>query len=257
MMNQGRREEAKTILDELIDKSPKDSAVLNAMGWYYLLASDFDQAKPYFEKCLVIEPLSGGALNGLAQILKANDDLDGAMKLWQKMVDKLPGPNAGTFGLADAYMEKEEYAKAIPLLEQLLKEKPDDHSLKEKLRHAREMSGKPAAIDTKKSEELSLQGWALFQSRHYGDAISKFKEAIEANPDNCDSWNGLGWSRFNRGYKDAAAEALKKAIALQPNFPAHKPVLAKSIYSNESMIWLRSIFSKLRSLPEQRRRFAV
>jgi tetratricopeptide (TPR) repeat protein len=98
---------------------------------------DADEAKPYFEKCLAINPQAGGAMNGLARVLKAQDDLDGAIKIWQEMVETIPGPHAGTYGLADAYLEKGEFAKAVPLLEQLAKSKPTDTEIQEKLAKAK------------------------------------------------------------------------------------------------------------------------
>jgi predicted Zn-dependent protease len=53
------------------------------------------------------------------------------------MVDKVPGPHAGTSGLADAYLEKEEFQKAVPLLEQLAKANPSDEQLQKKLARAK------------------------------------------------------------------------------------------------------------------------
>jgi predicted Zn-dependent protease len=58
------------------------------------------------------------------------------------MVEKFPGPHAGTVGLANAYFEKKEYKKAIPLYEQLAKADPNDEDVKQKLSQAREAAGK-------------------------------------------------------------------------------------------------------------------
>jgi predicted Zn-dependent protease len=71
-------------------------------------------------------------------VLKADGDVDGAIKLWQQMLEKFPGPNAGTFGLADAFMEKGEFQKAVPLWEQLTKANPNDQEIKDKLARAKE-----------------------------------------------------------------------------------------------------------------------
>jgi len=49
-----------------------------------------------------------------------------------------PGPHAGTFGLADAYLERNEFAKALPLLEKLAKVNPAHDQIKAKLDRARE-----------------------------------------------------------------------------------------------------------------------
>ncbi len=126
LMNQGRRDEAKAILDALIAQSPKDGSVLNGLGWFHLIGGDMDQAKPLFEKAIAADPNAAGAINGLARVLKAQGDDAGAIKLWEQMLKKFPGPNAATAGLADAYFEKGDFKKAIPLLEQLLKATPDD-----------------------------------------------------------------------------------------------------------------------------------
>jgi Flp pilus assembly protein TadD len=137
LCNQGRRAEGKALFLEVLSKSPQDAAALNGMGWCLLGGGDIDEAKPYFEKCLAIDPKAGGAMNGLARVLKAQDDLDGAIKIWQQMVDDIPGPHAGTYGLADAYLEKGELKKALPLLEELAKSKPDDRQLQAKLAKAK------------------------------------------------------------------------------------------------------------------------
>ncbi len=44
------------------------------------------------------------------------------------------------YGLADAYLEKQEYAKALPLLEMLAKAEPNDATIQKKLATAREKS---------------------------------------------------------------------------------------------------------------------
>jgi pentatricopeptide repeat protein len=133
LMNQGRNDDAKTLFNEILLKEPKNAAALNGLGWCLLNSGNLDEAKTAFEKTLAVEPLAGGALNGLARVLAAQGQTDEAIKLWQKMVDKIAGPNAGTVGLANAYFEKKEYKKAVPLLEQLAKAYPTDADVKHKL----------------------------------------------------------------------------------------------------------------------------
>jgi tetratricopeptide (TPR) repeat protein len=137
LINQGRRDEAKTILNGILAKAPKDAAALNGMGWLLFFGGNSDEAKPYFERTLAVDPTAGGAMNGLARVLKAQGDDAGAIKIWQDMVEKLPGPHAGTAGLADVYLEQEKFQKALPLLEQLAKANPNDESLQKKLAGAK------------------------------------------------------------------------------------------------------------------------
>jgi pentatricopeptide repeat protein len=112
------------------------------MGWCLLNAGNLDEAKTYFQKTLAVEPLAAGSLNGLASVYSAQGETEQAIKIWQKMVDKIPGPHAGTAGLADAYFEKKEYKKAVPLFEQLAKANPNDEDVKHKLELARTSEAK-------------------------------------------------------------------------------------------------------------------
>ena len=73
----------------------------------------------------------------MARCLKAEGEVDEAVALWEKMVEQYPGPNAGTWGLAQTYLEQKQYDKAVRYFEQLVKASPDDASLKQKLQQAR------------------------------------------------------------------------------------------------------------------------
>jgi len=137
LMNQGRSTEAKSLFAAIVAKSPNDADALNGLGWCLLNMGDAKEAKPVFEKALAADPDASGAMNGLARALDTQDDTDGAIKVWEKMTEKVPGPHAGTFGLVDAYLQKKEFKKAVPLLEQLCKAYPNDEQLKKKLQRAR------------------------------------------------------------------------------------------------------------------------
>ena len=60
----------------------------------------------------------------------------------------------------------------------------------------------------------------MFQQGKFADAVKKFEEAVALDPDAANAWNGLGWSRFNSGNREAAIEAFEKCVALEPSHPA-------------------------------------
>lgn len=140
LLNSGRRAEAKAVFESILAQAPTNAAALNGLGWLYFFGGDAKAARPYFEKALAAEPLAAGAMNGLARSLKAEGDLDGAIKIWQQMVEKVAPPHDGPTFLADAYMEKEEYGKAVPLLEKLAAAEPTNKKLQDKLARARDLS---------------------------------------------------------------------------------------------------------------------
>ena len=138
LMNSGRRVEARKLLEVELSRHPKDANAENALGWCLLNGGQASGAKSHFQKAIELDTNAAGAMNGLARVMKIEGNTDEAIKVWQQMIDRFPGPHAGTFGLADTYFERKEYVKAVPLLEQLAKANPSDDQIKTKLEQARE-----------------------------------------------------------------------------------------------------------------------
>ncbi len=67
---------------------------------------------------------------------------------------------------------------------------------------------------------LATAGWQLWQQQRFADAIPKFEQAVELDPDSTQAWNGLGWARFNSGDSIAAVPAFEKCVELEPSHPA-------------------------------------
>jgi tetratricopeptide (TPR) repeat protein len=79
----------------------------------------------------------------------------------------------------------------------------------------------PAAASSGASaEQLSTEGWALWQQRKLPEAEKKFEEAVKADPKHANAWNGLGWASLNQGKRDAAEKAFGEVVKLEPEHPA-------------------------------------
>ena len=66
------------------------------------------------------------------------------------------------------------------------------------------------------AENLSAEGWALWNQRKLPEAEAKFKAAVEKDPTNANAWNGLGWAQMNQGKVLNAKDAFEKAVAADP-----------------------------------------
>ncbi len=64
------------------------------------------------------------------------------------------------------------------------------------------------------AEDLTVQGWKLWQERKLPEAEEKFKKAIELNPQSENAYQGLGWAQLNQGKKLNAEESFKKCVEL-------------------------------------------
>jgi Flp pilus assembly protein TadD len=71
-----------------------------------------------------------------------------------------------------------------------------------------------------RAEELTGEGWSLWQQRKLSEAATKFQEATALDPEAANAWNGLGWASFNSGQTDQAIAAFEKAVELEPGHPA-------------------------------------
>jgi len=74
--------------------------------------------------------------------------------------------------------------------------------------------------DTDKGAKLADEGWKLWQTQKFEEALDKFAEAVKLDPKNVNAYNGLGWSQLNTGKYDEAEKAFQKTLALSPKFPA-------------------------------------
>lgn len=70
------------------------------------------------------------------------------------------------------------------------------------------------------AETLAQQGWQLWNSQRWTEAIDKFNQSVRLAPDNAEAWNGLGWAFFNSGALDEGLNAFEKAVAINPQHPA-------------------------------------
>ncbi len=74
--------------------------------------------------------------------------------------------------------------------------------------------------DAGAAQQLSKEGWQLWQKQQFADAEEKFAKSVELNPKDADAWNGLGWTQFNGGRSGKAIKAFKQCVKLSPKHAA-------------------------------------
>jgi tetratricopeptide (TPR) repeat protein len=138
LFQQGRYDDALAAFDMALEADPDDMIARNGRAWCLLNTGNVEDARVEFQTLLDHNPKHPAALNGMAVILKNEGKVDEAIELWKKMQSTAPGPNAGAYGLAMAYFEQGDYEKALPYLEMIVKQKPDDAHFTEMLERAKE-----------------------------------------------------------------------------------------------------------------------
>lgn len=87
--------------------------------------------------------------------------------------------------------------------------------------------------DKLKSEDLTAEGWKLWQQRKLAEAEAKFEEAINADPQSEGAYQGLGWAQLNQGKKQNAEVSFKKCVKLNPENSAALNGLGWIAYGND------------------------
>ena len=111
-----------------------------------------------------------------------------------------------------AYLENEEYDKAINSFKKAVELNPNDYL------------------------NWHWLGTSYNDNKQYLDAINSLKKAVELNPDDEDSWYWLGYSYNQNGQYSEAIESLLKAVELNPNEYLNWYWLGTSYNKNEQYL---------------------
>ena len=142
LFQQGKFADAAEAFQAALAADPENLSAHNGLGFSLLNQGNAPEAKEHFQICLDHNPDDPGPVNGMAQCLKAEGRVDDALALWKRSHEKYPGPNAATYGLAFTYFQQGDFKQALPYLEELAKDLPENAQVKEALEQAKEEAGK-------------------------------------------------------------------------------------------------------------------
>ncbi|HKI02613.1 MAG TPA: tetratricopeptide repeat protein [Thermoanaerobaculia bacterium] len=111
-----RYEEASTAFSRTLQRDPQDGAALLGRGWCLLRIATPREAQSAFEQVLLRWPSNYGALNGMAWSLKAQGMAEGAVKLWERVLELPHRPHVeiadSLKGLGTVYYERGDYERS-------------------------------------------------------------------------------------------------------------------------------------------------
>ncbi|HEY7215586.1 MAG TPA: tetratricopeptide repeat protein, partial [Thermoanaerobaculia bacterium] len=111
-----RYEEASAAFSRALRGTPRDGSAMAGRGWSLLKLGLVREAQSDFEKVLLTWPSNYSALNGMAWSLKAQGQAEGALKLWQRVLELPHRPHVeipeSLKGLGTVYYERGDYVRA-------------------------------------------------------------------------------------------------------------------------------------------------
>jgi tetratricopeptide (TPR) repeat protein len=128
---QGRMRKAVTVLEGLVDDSPDDAALLNALG--YLLTDQFDrhgEARGYIQKALAMDPDNPAIIDSMGWVLFRLGDYQGALSYLERAYRLEPDPEIAAH-LVDVHWALGDRDIALELLRSSLERNPESRHLQE------------------------------------------------------------------------------------------------------------------------------
>ena len=194
LVQQGRVRSGLEKLLEAVKLDPTNSAIHQALALAYRDLEEFQLSLDHFKKALALRPELPQAWNNMGTVYLLLGQWDLAINCFQMAVGDIlyRTPHFAYNNLGLAYINKEQYQKAIASFHKALRSAP---------------SYSPA---------LTNMGIALEGMNRWEEAIDAYKKAISVDPEYPDSHFYLGrlYIRFNRNAE--AAEELHQTIKLAP-----------------------------------------
>ena len=158
-------------------------------------AGNFEEAIENFDQALVVKPTDTDAALFAGGAYQQLGNLDKASEYFYKLVE-LDSADQQIYNFLLAYEtdEKENYEKASEILEKAQEKYPDDVNLKK--------------------QEVNL----LLKQDKTEEAKQELEEAIQAEPDNAALYFNLGYLNEELEDQEAAIEAYKKALEVDPTY---------------------------------------
>lgn len=195
-------------------ETPSDTLLAAALAEQ---AGQDDTAEAAYRRLLAKDPSSAQANAGLAHLLIRKKQYAEAETFLRTALDKSPGDLTLTAQLATV-LAAQNKAEAVPLLQKLHADHPDDASVTHMLAQVLADAGDDAGSDqlyltllaaTPDDPDLLVaHGQNLVRLGKFPDAYSAFGKATQLDPGNADAWSGLAFAASRTNQPSVTLHAL-------------------------------------------------
>ncbi|WP_114239340.1 aspartyl protease family protein [Dyella sp. C9] len=230
-LSRGESQAAVADLNEAIRMAPDQASYYVARAKAHGVDKQSDAALADLDKALDLDPKNGDALLMRAELhIAQKDRADAASDVAAANAVTPPGSTRER-SLAALYLQLDQPAAALPLLDDWIRLHSDDgllgSALNERCR-ARALSNqmlddalkdcrKAIRRDGENPSYLDSLGWVQLRLGHYPEAIKAYEQAVAQNPRYAWPRYGLGLARIRSGQVEAGHADLDAARALDPS----------------------------------------
>ena len=230
-LSRGEPKAAVADLDEAIRMAPDQAAYYLARARAHIANKQPDEAFADLDKSLSLDPKNADALLLRAEGRLRHKDRDGAAADVKAASALAPAGSAQARLIASLYIQLDQPAAALPLLDDWIRLHPSDALLGAVLNErcwARGLSNqmlddalkdchKAIRRDGENAAYLDSLGLVELRLGHYPESIKAYEQAVAQNPRSAWSRYGLGLAKIRSGQADAGKADLVAARALNPD----------------------------------------
>ncbi|MEO7200557.1 MAG: aspartyl protease family protein [Dokdonella sp.] len=233
-LSRGESKIAVADLDQAIRMAPNEAAYYVARARAHAADKQPDAALADLDRSLRLEPKSADALLMRAEFRLVDKDPTGAIADVTAASVLVPAGSAQARLTARLYINLDQPAAALPLLDGWIRVHGDDAMLGMMLNErcwARGLSNqmlddaardchKAIRRDGKDPDYLGSLGLVQFRQGHYAESIKTYEQSLVQNPKSAWAHYGLGLSELRNGQTKAGRADLAAAHALDPQVEA-------------------------------------
>jgi len=195
-VRQGRTEEAKTFLSEIISEKPDNFSARLLLGQLHATTGDDKKALAEFQRVVEDAPKNqSGHYVLFTHYIKAKD-FKAAKQTLDNALASLPDNFTLTMSLAGLYELQNDFDNAIKVYEELLVKLPNSEVVSNNL---------ASLISTNFDDEQSLRRAYTIAKKFRSSAVPHFKDT-------------LGWIHYKLGEYELATPLFEEAVEKLPNF---------------------------------------
>jgi tetratricopeptide (TPR) repeat protein len=203
-MGSGLHAEAYKTIDEILAKSPKDSAVMALKAQLLLADYRLDEALAMVKAAVTLDPRSGTVQLTRGRVLRARGELEDARKALNEALDldRLGVGLDAAIELANLHMQRREMDTSIAFAERGVNARPD--SLDARMTLIRTLMVRSEDYPRAENEVKTLlarypaqpavhAAWGniCIVNRDPAGARRSYERALQLDPDSVEAWNGL------------------------------------------------------------------
>jgi protein O-GlcNAc transferase len=195
LLAQGKRDQAVTLLRDLIHADPRNADALLLLGSVLMESGERTESIAQLGEAVRLLPKSADAHNALGEAYNAFGETTAARPEFERAVELDPRHAQAHANLAAILVEQGDAQGAIPHLDQAI----------------RLFGDRPDA-----AEPHYLRAKIYSQERDTVKAAAELQQAVALRPDFAEAWSDLGDARKNQSDSKGALSAFRRAVELSP-----------------------------------------